>query len=178
MKTFKKVSSLASFVLALGLSTTLFAGTAHAGDTAKSEPKISGQHFAFMQGFNGETPSTALYHLTIKKSNGKAFIGTQRWRDCTNNIEKCKSEGASGTGWTKPEAVFLVRTSSNTYVLRSRNGQGQITLGKKGLTKAYFIGSGQAKVSRSDGDFPYLNSQVYSMTSNPEIWYIDEEPQN
>jgi hypothetical protein len=155
-----KVASVFSFVLGLGLTATLFGGTAHAADTAKPTPKIAGEHFAFMSGFNGETPSTVLYHLTIKRSNGNAFIGTQRFRDCTDNIEKCKSERATGTGWTKPEAVFLVRTSSNTYVLRSRNGQGQITLGKKGLTKAYVIGSGQAKVSRNiDGT---LEGQVYS----------------
>ena len=60
----------------------------------------------------------------------------------------------------KPEAVFLVRTYTNTYVLRSGNSLGQITLGKKGIIKAYVIGSGQAKVSRDiDGT---LESQVYS----------------
>ena len=118
-----------------------------------------------MEGFNGEKPSTVLYHLTILKNNGSAFIGTQRFRDCTNNIEKCKSELATGTGWTKPEAVFLVRTSSNTYVLRSRDSQGQITLGTKGVTKAYMIGSGQAKASRNiDGT---LESQVYSCAPPP-----------
>ena len=63
----------------------------------------------------------------------------------------------------KPEAVFLVRTYTNTYVLRSGNSLGQITLGKKGIIKAYVIGSGQAKVSRDiDGT---LESQVYSCTS-------------
>jgi len=137
-------------VLALGLSTTLLGGTAHAADTAKPTPKIAGEHLTFLTGFIGATPSTAQFHLTITKNNGKAYIGTQRWRDCTDNIEKCKLEGADSTGWTKPEAVFLVRTSSNTYVLRSGNTQGQITLGKKGLTKAYIIGSGEANLTRVD----------------------------
>jgi hypothetical protein len=147
MKNHRRKSVAVSLVLALGLSTTLLGGTAHA---AKPTPKISGQHIAFMKGFIGENPSTAQYHLTIVKSNGNAFFGTQRLRDCTDNIEKCKSEGATGEGWTKPEAVFLIRTSSKTYVLRSGDAQGQITLGEKGLTKAYIIGSGDAKVSRSD----------------------------
>lgn len=165
MKKSKKIAPAASLVLTLGLSVTLLSGTAHAADTAKPTPKISGQRFVFMEGFNGEKPSTVLYHLTILKNNGSAFIGTQRFRDCTNNIEKCKSELATGTGWTKPEAVFLVRTSSNTYVLRSRDSQGQITLGTKGVTKAYMIGSGQAKASRNiDGT---LESQVYSCAPPP-----------
>ena len=151
MKNQHRKSLAVSFVLALGLSIALLGGTAHAADTAKSTPKIADEHLAFMTVFNEETPSTALYHLTIKKNNGNAFIGTQRLRDCTNNIEKCKSEGVTGTGWTKPEAVFLVRTPSNTYVLRSGNTQGQITLGKKGLTKAHIIGSGEANVSRTGG---------------------------
>jgi hypothetical protein len=176
VKKSKKIAPAASLVLTLGLSATLLSGTAHAADRAKSTPKISGQHFAFMQGFNGETASIALYHLTIKKSNGQAFIGTQRWRECTDNIEKCKSEGATGNGWTKPEAVFLVRTSSNTYVLRSANSQGQITLGKKGLTKAYVIGSGKVNASRSNSEFdPYTFS--YSLTGG-EIWFVDDLPLN
>ena len=149
MKKFRKIAPVVSLVLALCVSSAVFGGAAHAADTAKTTLKIAGQHFAFMTGFNGETPSTALYHLTVMKRNGNAFIGTQRFRDCTDNIEKCKSEGANGTGWTKPEAVFLVRTSPNTYVLRSGNSQGQITLGKNGLTKAYIIGNGQANVTRN-----------------------------
>lgn len=168
MKNQRRKSLTVSLVLALGLSTALFGGTAHAADTAKTTPKITGQHLVFMQGFNGVTPSTALYHLTIKKNSGNAFIGTQRLRNCTNNIEKCKSEGVTGTGWTKPEAVFLVRTSSNTYVLRSGNTQGQITLGKKGLTKAYIIGSDEANVSRTGGMMQLvvysLDTQVGSIT--------------
>ncbi len=169
-----------SLVLSLGLSTILFGGTAQAANTAKTMPKIAGQHFAFMTGFNGETPSTALYQLTILKSNGNAFIGTQRWRDCSDNLEKCKSDGAAGTGWTEPETVFLVRTSSKTYVLRSGNSQGQITLGKKGLTKAYVIGGGKVNVSRSNSEFdPYTFS--YSVPSSysvagGEIWFIDDDP--
>lgn len=160
MKNHRRKSIAVSFALALGLATALFGGTAHAADSAKTMPKISGQHFAFMSGFNGETSSTVLYHLKILKNNGNAFIGTQRLRDCTDNIEQCKSEGATGEGWTKPEAVFLVRTSSNTYVLRSGDSQGQITLGTKGIAKAYIIGTGQAKMSRSlDGT---LESQVFS----------------
>jgi hypothetical protein len=160
MKNHRRKSLAVSLVLAVSLSTALFGGTAHAADTAKPTPKLAGQRFVFMQGFNGETPSTVLYHLTILKNNGNTFVGTQRFRDCTNNIENCKSEGAAGTGWTKPEAVFLVRTSSNTYVLRSGESQGQITLGTKGVTKAYIIGSGQAKMSRNiDGT---LESQVFS----------------
>ena len=166
MKKSKKIAFVASLVLALGLPTTLFAGTAHAADTAKPTPKLDGQRFVLMDGFNGETPSTVLYHLTILKNNGNTFVGTQRFRDCTNNIEKCKSEGAAGAGWTKPEAVFLVRTSSNTYVLRSGGSQGQITLGTKGVTKAYIIGSGQAKVSGSR-DGRTLQSQVYSCQPPP-----------
>jgi hypothetical protein len=148
MKKSRKIALVVSLVLALGVSSAFFGGAAHAADTAKPTPKISGEHFAWMTGFNGTTPSTALFHLKILKSNGNAFIGTQSWWDCTNNIEKCKSEGANGTGWTKPEAVFLVRTSPNTYVLRSGNSQGQITLGKNGFTKAYIIGNGQANVTR------------------------------
>jgi hypothetical protein len=158
MKNQRRTSLAVSLVLALGLATTLFGGTAHAADTAKTSPKLTGEHLTWMKGFNGTTPSTAQYHLTIKKSNGKAFIGTQRWRECTDDIEKCRSEGATGTGWTKPAVVFLIRTSSNTYVLRSGNSQGQITLGKKGLTKAYIIGSGEEKLSRSNSS----SSQVYS----------------
>lgn len=88
MKTSRKITSVASLVLAVGLSTTLLGGTAHA---AKPTPKIAGQHLVIVQGFNGETPSTAVYHLTIKKNNGNAFIGTQRWRECTDNIEKCET---------------------------------------------------------------------------------------
>ena len=158
MKNHCKKVSAASLVLTLGLATTLFGGTAHATDTAKTMPKIAGEHLTWMKGFDGTTPSTAQYHLTIKKSNGKAFIGTQRWRECTDNVEKCRSEGTTGAGWTEPEAVFLIRTSSNTYVLRSGNSQGQITLGKKGITKAYIIGSGEANMSRSNSG----STQVYS----------------
>ena len=158
MKNQRRKSLTVSFVLALGLSTAVFGGTAHAADTAKTTPKLTGEHLTWMKGFNGTTPSTAQYHLTIRKSNGKAFIGTQRWRECTDDVEKCRSEGTTGTGWTEPEAVFLIRTSSNTYVLRSGNSQGQITLGKKGITKAYIIGSGEANVSRSNSG----SSQVYS----------------
>jgi hypothetical protein len=151
MKYYCKKVSAVSLVLALGLATPLFGGTAHAADTAKTTPKIAGEHLTFLTGFIGATPSIAQYHLTITKNNGKAFIGTQRWRDCTDNIEKCKSEGTDSTEWTEPEAVFLVRTSPNTYVLRSGNTQGQITLGQKGLTKAYIIGSGEANLSRGPG---------------------------
>ena len=165
MKNDRRKSLVVSLVLALGLSTSLFGGTAHAADTAKTTPKLIGEHLAWMKGFEGTTPSTAQYHLTVKKSNGKAFIGTQRWRECTDDIKKCRSEGATGTGWTEPEAVFLVRASSNTYVLRSGNSQGKITLGKKGLIKAYIIGSGESNVSRSNSD----SSQVYSSSRAPVI---------
>jgi hypothetical protein len=161
----KKVSAV-SLVLALGLATTLFGGTAHATGTAKSTPKIAGEHLVFMQGFNGETPSTALYHLTIKKNNGNAFVGTQRWRECTDIIEKCKTEGATGEGWTETEAVFLVRTSSNTYVLRSGESQGQITVGKKGLTKAHVLGDAEGKVSRSGG---LMQLTAYSLVGGSQI---------
>jgi hypothetical protein len=179
MKRHRNKVPAVSLLLALGLATTLLGSTAHAAGTAKPMPKIAGQHFALMTGFNGETPSTALYHLTIKKSNGNAFIGTQRFRDCTDLIEKCKSEGEAGTGWTEPEAVFLVRTSSKTYVLRSRNSQGQISLGKNGLTKAYVIGSGKVNVSRSNSEFdPYTFSYTvpssYSLAGG-EIWFVDDD---
>ena len=75
MKIHRRKSLAVSLVLAMGLATFFVEGTAHA---AKPTPKIAGEHYAFMTGFNGETPSTVLYHLKILRNNGNAFIGTQR----------------------------------------------------------------------------------------------------
>ena len=59
MKDYCKMVSMVSLVLALGLSITLFGGTAHAADTAKTTQKIAGEHLTFLTGFIGATPSTA-----------------------------------------------------------------------------------------------------------------------
>lgn len=155
----KNIASVASLIVSLGLSTTLFGGTAHATETAKPTPTLTGEYLVWMKGFSGASPSTAQYHLTIKKSNGAAFIGTQRWRECTEILERCRSEGATGADWTAPEPVVLVRSSPKTYVLRSRSSEGQITLGKNGLSKAYVLGDSLGKVSRSENGG---SSQVYS----------------
>jgi hypothetical protein len=164
MKNHRRKSLAVSFALAMGLATAFFGGTAHAADTAKPTPKLVSDYLTWMTGFNGTTPSTALYHLSIKRSNGNVFLGTQSWWDCTDNIEQCKSYGDKGPGWTKPVAVVLVRTSSNTFVLRSGTSQGQITIGKNGLTKAYVIGDGEANVTRS-------NNQLSPTQLTPQATY-------
>lgn len=155
----KNIASVVCLFVALGLSTTLIGATAHAAEPAKPTPKLTGEYLVWMKGFSGSAPSTAQFHLTIKRSNGAAFIGTQRWRECTEILERCRSEGATGADWTAAEPVVLVRSAPNTYVLRSRSSQGEITLGKNGLSKAYVLGDSLGKVSRNENGG---SSQVYS----------------
>ena len=122
------------------LFTTLAVSPAYAGDKVNhvSSKKFVGQHMAIMTGFTGSSPSVVAHFVEVKRRNGSAFLGTQRWLDCGDNRQGCAQSKAR---WTEPEKVVFVRTAPNTYVLRSNNGMGQLTFNKEGVVKAYFIGA-------------------------------------
>lgn len=130
-----------SLAVALGLVATLTVSTAYAGDkvTHTSSKKFLGQHMALLTGFTGSSPSVVAYFLDVDRRNGSVFLGTQRWLDCGNSTQGCAKSRAQ---WSEPEIVAFVRTAPNTYILRSNNGMGQLTLNKDGVVKAYFLGGG------------------------------------
>lgn len=140
-----------SIGLAALLLLVMNVSTAQAGDastTAKST-KTLGRHLTLMRGFSGTSPSTAQYEVKLTRSNGQVFVGTQRWRDCAGYERACNDGSTAGSGWTAPEGIMLVRTSPGTFMLRSANGQGQIVLGERGITSAYFLGGGGGVATRS-----------------------------
>lgn len=156
-------------LLFLGMNVT----ASQAGDSSSSTQgsKVLGRHLTLMRGFSGTTPSTAQYEVKLTRSHGQVFLGTQRWRDCAGYEQACNDGSTAGAGWSAVEGIVVVRTSPETYLLRSANGQGEITLGGRGITSAYFLGGRGGIATRSSNS---TSASGYSQCGVPCV--IEENP--
>ncbi len=129
---------------------------AQAADAAAAGGKnsILGDHTVLMRGFDTTTPVTLQYHLAVDRQSGRVYLGTQRWRDCADDLDSCTANRTDGRGWTDPERVVLVKAPSGAFVLRSDSGLGQVELGKRGVKNAYFLGGIKVATKSSSSSPP------------------------